>query len=85
VLLARNPKNYEAVEKEINSNGGKAIGIPTDLADQESLKSAFSKIEQEFNGAPIAAAVYNASARPVRKPILEISVEDFEAAHAIIV
>ena len=26
-LLARNPDNYEATVKEINSNGGKAVGI----------------------------------------------------------
>lgn len=83
MLLARNPANYEALADEINKSGGHAIGISTDVSSQESLKSAFSKIEQEFNGAPIAAAVFNASARPVRKPIVEIAWEDFQAGHEV--
>lgn len=47
------------------------------------MKNAFSKIEQEFKGAPIAAAVFNASSRPLRAPILEVKLEDFEEAHSV--
>ncbi|KAH9820906.1 putative oxidoreductase, short chain dehydrogenase/reductase family [Teratosphaeria destructans] len=77
-LLARNPENYESLVQEINKNGGKAIGISTDVSSQESVKNAFGKIEQEFNGAPIAAAVFNASGRFVRKPLLDMTVEDLQ-------
>lgn len=79
VLLARNPDNYEPLVKEINEGGGHAIGISTDVSSAESVQAALSKIEQEHHGAPIAAAIFNASGRFVRKPILEMSVEDFEA------
>ena len=79
VLLARNPDNYESLVQEINKNGGKAIGISTDVSSPDSLKDAFSKIEQEYKGASVAAAIFNASGRFVRKPLLEMSVEDFGA------
>jgi len=79
VLLARNPDNYESLVQEINKNGGQAMGISTDVSSPESLKQAFSKVEEEHKGAPIAAAVFNASGRFVRKSILEMSVEDFGA------
>ena len=79
VLLARNPDNYESLVKEIKGNGGEAIGISTDVSSPESVKQAFSKIEQEYKGAHVAAAVFNASGRFVRKGILDMSVEDFSA------
>lgn len=50
VLMARNPDNYESLVKEINGNGGKAVGISTDIADSKSVNTAFEKIEQEFGG-----------------------------------
>ena len=59
-LLARSPANYEDLAKEINSSGGKAIGISTDVSDEKSVKSAFEKIQKEF-GDVCAAAIFNAS------------------------
>lgn len=56
VLLARNPENYESLAKEINDNGGKAIGISTDVSDSKSVNAAVSKIKSEF-GDNVAAAV----------------------------
>lgn len=56
VLLARNPDNYESLAKEINGNGGKAIGISTDIADSKSVKNALSQIRSEF-GEDVGAAV----------------------------
>lgn len=79
VLLARNPENFEGLVQEINQAGGKAIGISTDVSSQDSVKQAFGKIEQQYGNAPVAAAVFNASGRFVRKPLLEMSVEDFGA------
>ena len=77
--MARNPDNYESLVQEINKSGGKAIGISADVSSEESMKSAFDKIKQEYKDAPCAAAVFNASGRFVRKPLLEMSVEDFSA------
>ncbi|KAF2164789.1 hypothetical protein M409DRAFT_67534 [Zasmidium cellare ATCC 36951] len=85
ILLARNPENYESLAKEINSSGGKAVGISTDVSSEESLKNAFSQIEKEFPGAPAAAAVFNAGGKFVRKGILEQTVEEFTAGHEVAV
>lgn len=79
ILLARTPGSYEGLVEEINKSGGKAIGISTDVSDEGSVKAAFQKIGQEYAGASVAAAVFNASGRFVRKPVLEMSVEDFSA------
>jgi NAD(P)-dependent dehydrogenase (short-subunit alcohol dehydrogenase family) len=76
-LLARSPANYESLVKEINSSGGKAIGISTDVSSEESVKSAFAKIKEEYGGAGCAAAVFNASGPFMRKPLLEMGVEEF--------
>lgn len=56
VLLARKPENYEDLAKEINGNGGKAIGISTDVSDLGSVKNAIEVIKKEF-GANVGAAV----------------------------
>lgn len=84
-LLARNPESYEALVKEINNDGGKAIGISTDASQEESVKSAFKTIAQAYGDAPCAAAIYNASGGFVRKPFLETSVEDLEKGWAVTV
>lgn len=80
VLMARNPDNYNSLVDEINKSGGKAIGISTDVSSSDSVKSAFGKIDQEFPGAGAAAAVFNASGRFARKPLLELTEEDMVAS-----
>jgi NAD(P)-dependent dehydrogenase (short-subunit alcohol dehydrogenase family) len=61
VLLARKASSYDALVKEINGNGGTAIGISADVSDEASIKSAFAEVEKQF-GANVgaAAAVFNA-------------------------
>jgi NAD(P)-dependent dehydrogenase (short-subunit alcohol dehydrogenase family) len=84
-LLARRPESYSSIVQEINNNGGKAIGISTDLSDEESVKSAFETITNTYKDANCAVAVYNASGGFVRKPFLETSAEDLEKGWAVTV
>jgi len=78
VLLARNPESYTDLVKEINSSGGKAIGISTDVSDAKSVANAAEEIKKEFgSGVGAAAAVFNASGRFVRKPFLELTEDEF--------
>lgn len=77
VLLSRTPSNYEPVVKEINSSGGQAVGISTDLSDSDSVKAAFDQIAQKYPGAGIAAAVFNSSGSFARKPFLEVTEEEY--------
>ncbi|KAI9703785.1 MAG: hypothetical protein M1836_007555 [Candelina mexicana] len=81
VLLARNPENYDPLVKEINSSGGKAVGISTDVLDAKSVSSAFSQISSDFGQTSLVAAVFNVGGKFIRKPFLELSQEDFEAGY----
>ncbi|MCJ1446722.1 MAG: hypothetical protein MMC23_007228 [Stictis urceolatum] len=76
VLMARSPENYESLVKEIESSGGKATGISTDVTSTESVKKAF---EQVKSIGPVAAVVFNVGGRFVRKPFLELTEDEFDA------
>ena len=45
------------------------------------MKGAFVEIEKEFKGKKLAAAIYNVGGKFVRKPFLELSLEDYEAGY----
>ncbi|EED13083.1 oxidoreductase, short chain dehydrogenase/reductase family [Talaromyces stipitatus ATCC 10500] len=80
IVLARNPSNYAEVVQTINSSGGQAIGLSTDLSDSTSVSSTFKKITTElFPDSPIAAAVFNSGGGFVRKPFLELTESEFAA------
>lgn len=81
VLLARNQANYDPLVKEINTSGGQAVGISTDLSDSSSVRSAFEKIAQQFSSSPLAAAVFNPGGGFVCKPFLELTDEEFEVGY----
>ncbi|RDW66082.1 putative short chain dehydrogenase-2 [Coleophoma cylindrospora] len=81
VLLARNPANYESIVKEIKASGGHAIGISTDISSPQSVSSAFQEIQKELKGKKLAAAVFNVGGKFIRKPFLELSLEDYEAGY----
>lgn len=80
-LLARNPANYESIVKEINQAGGEAIGISTDVSSPDAVKKAFAEIKKEFQGKKLVAAIFNVGGRFVRKPFLEMSLEEYEAGY----
>lgn len=79
VLLARNPSNFDPIVNEINSSGGHATGISTDLSNSQSVHAAFDKIKRQYegSGSALAAAVFNPSGGFVRKPFLELTEEEF--------
>ncbi|TGO25708.1 hypothetical protein BPAE_0074g00170 [Botrytis paeoniae] len=81
VLLARNPANYEPTIQAIISSGGQAIGISTDVSDPSSVSNAFEEIKKQYGSKKLAAAVYNVGGKFVRKPFLELSLEDYEAGY----
>jgi NAD(P)-dependent dehydrogenase (short-subunit alcohol dehydrogenase family) len=84
-LLARKPESYNGIVQEINDNGGKAVGISTNLADEDSVKSAFETITKTYKDANCAVAVYNASGGFVRKPFLETKAEDLDIGWSVTV
>ena len=77
VCISRTPASYEPLVKEINSAGGKAIGVSADVSNANSMNEAVKRIESEFGNEGCAAAVLNAAGGFVRKPFLELSEEEF--------
>lgn len=47
-LLARNEDGLQGAKEDVESLGGKAIAIPTDVADPEQIEAAADKVEEEF-------------------------------------
>lgn len=80
VLLARREESFKDLVTEINSSGGRAIGIPTDATDATSVKSAFDTIKKELPDLKLAAAVYNVSAGFGIKPFLEFKIDDLDSS-----
>ena len=80
MLLSRTPSNYEPLVQEINSSGGQAIGISTDVSNANSIKSAFDEIEKQFPNSPLAASIFNAADGFVIKPFLELTDEEYSLA-----
>lgn len=82
-LLARGSDKFEKLAKDINDSGGEAYGISTDVSSKDSLKAAFEQIDQKFPGAACAAAVFNAAAGFVRKPLLDLTDEEFASGFEV--
>ena len=80
-LLARKPENYESIVSEINQAGGQAIGISTDVSSPDAVRNAFTRIEKEFEDKKLAAAVYNVGGSFVRKPFLELSLDEYTGGY----
>lgn len=83
VLLARSTSSLDPVVQEIQSLGGNAFGIPTDVTDAASVAAAFQQIAAKYPGTAVSAAVFNASAGMVRKPFLELNLEEWNSSWAV--
>ncbi len=73
-LIARGVDGLEGARREVEAAGGKALVLPTDVADAEQVESAAERIEKELG--PIDIWVNNAMAS-VFSPIKEMTAEDF--------
>src|SRR5690242_16278953 len=57
-LIARGQQGLEHARKEVESAGGRALALPTDVADAAQVEKAAESIEKEFG--PIDVWVNNA-------------------------
>jgi NAD(P)-dependent dehydrogenase (short-subunit alcohol dehydrogenase family) len=73
-LLARGRQGLEATRREVEEAGGKALVLPTDVADAAHVEAAASAVEHEFG--PIDVWVNNAITTVV-SPVLQMSAEEF--------
>ena len=76
-LLARGTDGLEGARRDVEEAGGRALVIPTDVADAEAVESAAERTERELG--PIDVWVNNAMAT-IFCDFLRIAVEDFRRA-----
>jgi NAD(P)-dependent dehydrogenase (short-subunit alcohol dehydrogenase family) len=74
-LLARNPEALEAAKRECEELGGRAIFIPTDVADAEAVERAATQVELELG--PINIWVNDAMVS-VFSPVKEMEASDYK-------
>ncbi len=75
IVNAAHSENSEAVKKEIESNGGKAISVACDVSKQEGVRRLFESVEREFGTVDIL--VNNAGINIV-KPAIELTEGDWD-------
>jgi NAD(P)-dependent dehydrogenase (short-subunit alcohol dehydrogenase family) len=73
-LLARGIDGLEAARQEVEAAGGKALVLPTDVADPEQVEAAAEQVEAEFG--PIDIWVNNAMTS-VFSPFHQMTAEEF--------
>ena len=74
-LLARNPEALAAAKRECEELGGRAVFVPTDVADAEAVERAAVQIEQELG--PIDIWVNDAMVS-VFSPVKEMEGADYK-------
>ncbi len=76
-LLARGERGLEGARQEVESFGGKALALPTDVADHQQIEAAADAVEERFG--PIHVWVNDAMAT-VFAPFLKVEPEEFKRA-----
>lgn len=74
-LLARGQDGLEAARREVEEKGGKAVVMPTDVADAEQVEQAAAAVEEQLG--PIDIWVNNAMAS-VFSPFKEMKADEFK-------
>jgi len=76
-LLARGTEGLEAARREVEEAGGRAIAIPTDVADAAQVEAAAERVENELG--PIDIWI-NDAMTTVFSPFLELTADEFRRA-----
>jgi NAD(P)-dependent dehydrogenase (short-subunit alcohol dehydrogenase family) len=74
-LLARGKDGLEVAKREIEQLGGRALAIPTDVADANAVEAAAERVERELG--PIDIWVNNAMAS-VFSPVKEMKADEYK-------
>src|SRR5918998_4783507 len=74
-LLARGGDGLEGARREVEQAGGKALVLPTDVADADAVEAAAAAVEQQLG--PIDVWVNNAMVS-VFSPVKEMTAEEYK-------
>lgn len=55
VLLSRSTNSFSALEKEINDSGGHAVGVATDVADENGVADALRVVDEKLGADAVCA------------------------------
>jgi NAD(P)-dependent dehydrogenase (short-subunit alcohol dehydrogenase family) len=76
-LLARATEGLQAAAEEVNAAGGRALALPTDIADAEAVERAAERIERELG--PIDIWI-NVAMATIYAPLHQISPAEYRRA-----
>ena len=76
-LLARDPEALNTAAAEVESFGGRALAVPTDVADADQVEAAATRVESELG--PIDVWVNDAMAT-VFSPFRDLKAEEYRRA-----
>jgi NAD(P)-dependent dehydrogenase (short-subunit alcohol dehydrogenase family) len=77
VVAARHADRIARVADEITAAGGKALAVPTDVTDRAAVLALADEAVARFGG--LHVWVNNAGGSPVRRPLSELSDDDWDA------
>ena len=81
VIAGRRAKELSAVAEEIVSRGGKALAVPTDVADPIQVEALIGQTFKEFGSLDVAWN--NAGMLGAFSPVHELSFDDFDTVMAV--
>jgi NAD(P)-dependent dehydrogenase (short-subunit alcohol dehydrogenase family) len=79
-LLARGRVGLDAAAHDVEAAGGRALALPTDMADHTRVEAAADRVEETFG--PIDVWV-NAAFASIFAPFAEITPQEYERATAV--
>jgi NAD(P)-dependent dehydrogenase (short-subunit alcohol dehydrogenase family) len=74
-LLARGTDGLRGAQRDVEAEGGKALALPTDVADAEQVEQAAAAVERKFG--PIDVWINNAMTS-VFSPVKEMKAEEYQ-------
>lgn len=74
ILLARNREELEELEYQIDEVGGKALAIPTDIADEQEVNAAIAQVMKDFRRID---TIINNAGLGIFKPSEELTVGEW--------
>ncbi|MDT0610141.1 SDR family oxidoreductase [Streptomyces lancefieldiae] len=78
VNYARDAASAEETVAAITADGGRAIAVRADVAEEKEVAALFERAEEEFGGVDV---VVNAAGRMVLAPIADLDLAAFDAVH----
>jgi 3-oxoacyl-[acyl-carrier protein] reductase len=80
VHYSGNETRARGVIDDIEANGGRAIPVRADVADEASMSGLFDRVEEEFGGVDV---VVNAAGIMLLGPLADFSLDDLDRMHRI--